>query len=459
MIAKPTQPAAPEITAEIDRPLINVEGGSVRHLVVTVRAPELEPVAAAERQPLNIGLVIDASGSMQGPPLEAAKQATLDLVAKLTATDHMSLVSFAEEAVRHVSATPLTPRGRAAVEKQVRGLATRGSTNLFDGWLDGCHAVAERQATCRSPERHHVVLLSDGHANQGIVCPEALARHAGELRARGIVTSTVGIGADYSPRQLQAIAEAGGGRMHDAELPHEIARIMMAELTDTLATTVENLHVCLRLPAGVKAETYGTAPCTPAADGCDVFVGSLIGGATRQVVVKLRLPEGAAGSTLEVGVAARWNAAGSDGEDRRELPAVELRFAAGRACLDQPRRRELVKAVAEQWIADIYHRATQLNQDGAERAAAELVERELAYLREYCAGVDEVTAEIDSLEQFAHTVTDRLSVGTSKEMLLMSYKTSRGETDRRGRGQSSYFRLLEEERRARRNRRGGSHQP
>jgi hypothetical protein len=160
-----------------------------------------------------------------------------------------------------------------------------------------------------------------------------------------------------------------------------------------------------------------------------------------------------------VGVAARWNAAGSDGEDRRELPAVELRFAAGRACLDQPRRRELVKAVAEQWIADIYHRATQLNQDGAERAAAELVERELAYLREYCAGVDEVTAEIDSLEQFAHTVTDRLSVGTSKEMLLMSYKTSRGETDRRGRGQSSYFRLLEEERRARRNRRGGSHQP
>jgi Mg-chelatase subunit ChlD len=101
----------------------------------------------------------------------------------------MSLVSFADEAVRHVSATPLTPRGRAAVEKQVRGLATRGSTNLFDGWLDGCQAVAERQATCRSPERHHVVLLSDGHANQGIVCPEALARHAGELRARGIVTS------------------------------------------------------------------------------------------------------------------------------------------------------------------------------------------------------------------------------------------------------------------------------
>jgi Ca-activated chloride channel family protein len=416
-------------------------------------------VAAAERQPLDIGLVIDASGSMQGPPLEAAKQATLELLATLAPTDHMSLVSFADEAVRHVSATLLTPRGRAAVEKQVRGLATRGCTNLFDGWREGCQAVAERQATCRSPERHHVVLLSDGHANRGIVCPEELARHAGELRARGIVTSTVGIGADYSPRQLQAIAEAGGGRMHDAELPHEIARIMMAELTDTLATTVENLHVSLRLPAGVKAEPYGSAPCTLEPDGCDVFVGSLIGGTTRQVVVKLRLPEGAAGGTLEVGVAARWNAAGSDVEDRRELPAVELRFAAGRTCLDQPRRREMVKVVAEQWIAGIYHRAMLLNQDGAERAAAELVDRELAYLREYCAGVDEVTAEIDSLEQFAHSVAARFSAGTSKEMLLMSYKTSRGEADRRGRGKTSYAMLLDEEQQARRGRRGGSHRP
>ena len=32
-----------------------------------------------------------------------------------------------------------------------------------------------------------------------------------------------------------AIAEAGGGRMHDAELPEEIAEIMFAELIDSHA--------------------------------------------------------------------------------------------------------------------------------------------------------------------------------------------------------------------------------
>jgi hypothetical protein len=70
-----------------------------------------------------------------------------------------------------------------------------------------------------------------------------LAKHASELRKRGIVTSTVGVGHNYSPTQLQAIAEAGGGRMHDAEEPGDIAQIVMAELNDTLSTVVDHLEL------------------------------------------------------------------------------------------------------------------------------------------------------------------------------------------------------------------------
>lgn len=445
MISKATQHAAPEIVAEIDRPLINVGGDSVRHLVVTVRAPEHKPDPDAVRHPLNLGLVIDASGSMSGAPLAAAKEGTLDVVNALAETDHMSLVSFADDVVRHASATPLTARGRKTLEKEVRALVTRGSTDLAAGWLDGCQAVAERQATCGVLERNHVVLLSDGHANQGLVDPVALARHAGELRARGIITSTVGIGTDYSPTQLQAIAEAGGGRMHDAELPHEIARIVVAELTDTLATTVENLEIRLRLPEGVKAELYGTAPCTQSAGRCDVLVGSMIGGATRRLVIKLRLPAGDLGGTLAVGVAASWNAPGEAEPATCEVGTAELRFDTGKACLAQPRNQDLVKSVAEQWQAHIYHRAMRLNQDDEGQAAAELVQRELKYLRKYCQGIAELEAEIDSLDQFAESVHCRYTAMTSKEMMLKAYKMGRGETDRRGRADVSFHMLTQGE--------------
>lgn len=446
MISKAAQHAAPRIVAEIDRPLINAGGDSVRHLVVTVRAPEHKPDPDAVRHPLNLGLVIDASGSMQGPPLAAAKQATFDVMTALSETDHMSLVSFASDVVRHASATPLTARGRKRLESEVRALACRGSTNLAAGWLDGCQAVAERQATCGGMiERNHVVLLSDGHANEGLVDPMALAKHAGELRDRGIITSTVGIGTGYSPVQLQAIAEAGGGRMHDAELPDEIARIVLAELTDALATTVENVDICLRLPEGVTAELYGTAPFTPTTGGCYVLLGSMIGGATRRLVIKLRLPPGKAGEKVAVGVAAQWNVPGEADNFSCEAGEAVMRFDTGKACLAQPRNREIVKIVAEQWQAHVYHRAMMLNQDGEGQAAAELVERELKYLRKYCQGETDLEAEIDAMGSFAQSVAQRYTAVTSKEMMLKAYKMGRGEMDRRGRKAMTFEMLMQTE--------------
>jgi Ca-activated chloride channel family protein len=143
---------APVISAALDRSTINHEGGSVRHLVITVKAPLLPPTDEP-RPPLNLGLVIDASGSMSGPPLEAAKAATRALLEKLATTDHLSLVSFASDVVVHAEAVKLDGEGRAEIGRALRPLVTRGSTDLFAGWVSGCEAVAKRQAAADVLER------------------------------------------------------------------------------------------------------------------------------------------------------------------------------------------------------------------------------------------------------------------------------------------------------------------
>lgn len=433
MISRAPKHAAPEVTAVFDRTIVNAAGGSVRHLVVTIRAPKQEPNPDHERSPLNLGLVIDASGSMSGRPLDATKTAALDVVAALPETDHMTLVSFANDVQHHAKALRLDAKGRTKIEQALRKLATRGSTNLADGWLGGCETVAERQANCTVLERNHVVLLSDGHANAGETSPQVLAMHASELRTRGIVTSTVGVGHSYSPTQLQAIAEAGGGRMHDAEEPDDIAQIVMAELNDTLATAVENLELSLRLPTGTRAELYGTAPLTPTATGCDVLVGSMLGGGTRRVVIKLRLSAGETGSTLAIGLSARWTAPGENERQACDAAVPLLRFDAAKACVGQPRDAETAKTVVEQWVAHVYYRAMVLNQDGEGQAAAKFVERETKYLRRYCAGVPELEEAIAELDSFGCSVQRHYTAHTSKEMMLRAYKVSRGETNRRSR--------------------------
>lgn len=439
-----------DLSAVLDRRLINTAGRSVRHLIVTLQAPEARSDAETERLPLNLGMVIDASGSMDGQPLLAAKAATLDVIQALETVDHFSLVSFASDVQVHTRAVRLDPRGREAAAAAVRPLVARASTALCDGWLGGCEAVATRQAVLRHPERHHVVLLSDGHANEGECDPAVLARHAHELRQRGIVTSTVGIGENYSPTQLQAIAEAGGGRMHDADLPEEIARVVMAELNDTLATTVENLELRIGLPAGVTAELYGTAPLTQHGERCDILLGSMLGGSTRKVVVKLTFPAGTPGSLLSIAVKARWTVPGQAHFHSRTAAQVEAEFAAAEECLRQRRDLATARIVAEQWQAFIVQQAMRLNQDGQYREAAAFAATQERHFRRYCEGVPALESLLDGLDRFAPSLRRRYSAMTSKEMMLGSYKTSRWEENHRSHGTAAFKDLLDQEDRHRR---------
>lgn len=432
-----TSSGAPRIQLGPDRSVVRGAGNSVRHVVVTITAPEAVQAPDVRRQPLNLALVVDVSGSMQGRPLQAACEGAALVVERLTADDRLSLVSFASDVVVHASAVRLDDAGKAMVLATLRELTTRGSTDLCAGWLAGCEAVATRLAFANGSERNHVVVLSDGHANQGVVAPEQLAAHASELRQRGVLTSTVGIGVAYSPIQLQAISEAGGGRMHDAERPEEIAEVLLAELADTLATTVENLQVALRLPPLVRAELYGTAPTVHEGGEYRVQLGSMLSGATRHVVVKLTFPAGVVGARAELGARASWRIPGEAAEHSIDLPPCDFRFGGGSECAAQPRDLERARIVLSHWQAHVLHRAMALNQSGDLLRAFEFVAGELRHYERYCQGVPGAESMLETLHAYLPSMRHRQGSVSAKEMMLASYKLSRGEADRRSAARGS----------------------
>src|SRR5205823_5116603 len=107
------------------------------------------------------------------------------------------------------SSAALTPQAKTEILRAIGAIETGGSTNLSGGWLAGCQQAAEQQ---REGQLDRVLLLTDGLANVGIVDPSELCRHAAELRRRGIVASTLGIGHDFNEELLEAMARNGGGR-------------------------------------------------------------------------------------------------------------------------------------------------------------------------------------------------------------------------------------------------------
>jgi Ca-activated chloride channel family protein len=214
--AMPTPPIA--LTApggldvRTDRRLIRAAGGSERFVLVELLAPTPAPDPSRRRTPVNLAFVLDRSGSMAGRgKLELAKQGVLEALDRLEPGDRFAIVTYDDHVDVVVASTPASPEARHTAARELRAIEPRGSTDLADGWLRGAEQVATHLG---AGGVDRVLILTDGLANVGITDPAVLAGHAARLRARGVATSTIGVGEDFDESLLQALADAGGGQFY-----------------------------------------------------------------------------------------------------------------------------------------------------------------------------------------------------------------------------------------------------
>ena len=421
----------PRLEVAFDRPVVSVRGSSVRYLIAEVEAPSA-PTGETERLPLNLALVVDASGSMKGLRIETARAAAQQVAAGLDGSDRLSVVSFDSEITTHLRGVRLDDTGRVRAAAALGGLRAGSMTHLSGGWLAGAEAVAEVMAEGQ-PCRSHVVLFSDGMANQGVTDPGELARHATELRQRGLYSSTVGIGDGYETAQLQAIAESGGGRLHDAELPHEIASVLLGELGEIQATVAENVVLSVSHPAEFRVEVLGPYPVERGEARTVVPLGPLTGGSRRTAVLRITCPVGPEGESRSFEAVLGWRAPGTGELHTGPAQGVSLRFG-GRAELEaQAVEPRIAETVVRQWHADLVLRVSDLNRAGAYTGAAKLLDEQLHHLGRYCRDLPACEPLLRDLGELRHRADRDWGERTRKEMHRSSYVTSKGLVDHRGR--------------------------
>jgi len=171
-------------------------------------------------------------------------------------------------------------------------------------WMDlaGAPAGAGRgEPEAGPPVVRATFLFTDGHANVGILRPEAICSAAEaalrELGARRSSISTFGFGSDHSAELLRGLAEAGGGVYCYIENEDQIGEAFGEALGGLLSTTHQNVRLRVELAPGVSLVKAQTAlpvegPAAAAAGGrlLSVELGDLFAEERRDVLLTLGLP-------------------------------------------------------------------------------------------------------------------------------------------------------------------------
>jgi Ca-activated chloride channel family protein len=244
--------------------------GRVGYIVRALLKFEGDSTAPTERIPLNLSLVLDRSGSMSGHKLSYARHAAADLVRRLRPEDVVSVVAY-DDVVTTV-AEPQTGDAQRDLPAEIENIESGGSTNLSGGWLRGRELVARNG----SQAINRVLLMTDGHANVGIVQPTQLVGLCTNGLENGITTSTIGFGADYDEDLLRGMAEAGGGHSYYIENPDQAPGVFEEEIEGLLSLAAQNIEVKIAPDPSVElVNVHNNYPSHGAADGITVALGDL----------------------------------------------------------------------------------------------------------------------------------------------------------------------------------------
>ncbi|CAN5185656.1 VWA domain-containing protein [soil metagenome] len=374
-----------------DRTHIRTTGGSDRFVLVRFTAPEAR--AAGARQPLNVAFVLDRYGSMSGEKIALVKDAVTQSLARLRPSDRFAIVTYDDIVDMVVASTRASAEAKRLAAERLRDVDARGSTDLGAGWLRGCEQVA---AHLDGGQVTRVELLTDGLANHGITDLAELQRHAAALRARGIVTTTFGVGADFDEAFLHGLRTAGGGNYYFIENARQIADHVTSELQETIEVVARDVTLEIDAPEGVLVEPLTAISREQRGSHWRLGLGDLVSGQEVTAVFRVNFPAGTLGEPMAVRVTVSDRAR----ELREPEVGIVWEYGSNASNDEQPRDREVDREVARLYAARAQFEAVALNRKGELEQARAVLTRVADRIESY-AGSDR------ELQRIVHDLRDK----------------------------------------------------
>lgn len=206
---------------------------------------EAQPAAGAAQiqMPINLSLVLDKSGSMQGRKIKNLREAAKLVVDRLGPQDTISIVAFSDRKYLIAESQPVTDK--EALKKKIDRIRDGGGTAISGGMGQG---LAELEKALDPGRISRLLLLTDGQTFGDEDQCKTLAQRAAD---KGIVVNALGLGDDWNEDLLDELADASGGVSDFIDSPDKIVTFFEQAVQSMQDTVVQNAEMVLRLANGV----------------------------------------------------------------------------------------------------------------------------------------------------------------------------------------------------------------
>lgn len=366
----------------------------------------------ADRGPVNMVLVLDRSGSMQGDKIENLKRAALSVVDRMSSRDVISVVAYDTREEVLIPAMPV--RDKETLRRKIRSIVADGSTALFAGVSKG---LAQARIYRGGGRATRLVLLSDGQANIGPSSPSELAALGRSAAKEGIPVTTVGLGLGYNEDLMQQLAQASDGNHDFAAEPTDLVRIFDREFGDAQDVVANDIVVKFRCPDNVRLIRVIDQDAEISGQNMTMRWNQLAGGQKRYILVEVELPAGTEGARFNLGSAKASLKDRSTGVSSELSGAAEVGYTRNRevvlASVDKKAKAAMIRGLAN----ENERKAVQLRDAGNAPAAQAILRSNAVVLNEAAKELQDESLKAEAVQSSmsAEGLEDEQSWGAQRK--------------------------------------------
>jgi Mg-chelatase subunit ChlD len=259
------------------------------------------------RLPLDIVVVIDVSGSMNGDAsikgkessglniLDIVKYSTRTIAEVLSKNDRLAIVKYSNNASVVLDLIEMDDTGKQKANTVLDALQPGGMTNLWDGLHKGLDILTRR--TSRKQVNSAIYVLTDGvpseHPPSGYIPTLQNYRDSNGGKYPGIV-STFGFGYSLESPLLESIARECNGTYSFIPDSGFVGTVFEHAIANTLVTRAVNVYLSIEPSNGtvILDDYIGGIDGIKQSWGLRINVGNILFGQSRDFVLKLSAMDG-----------------------------------------------------------------------------------------------------------------------------------------------------------------------